>query len=85
MKVARILAIAVILAGLVSVPGANAAPSVLSFVEAEFDNTGLWGASAVAISPDGLHVYATGAHGDAVSVFSRGGGGRLSYVEEGQG
>lgn len=81
MKVARILAIAVAVTGLASVAGANAASSVLSFVEVEFDNTGLRGASDITISPDGLHVYATGAHDDAVSVFSRGGGGRLSYVE----
>ena len=46
----------------------------LSFVEAEKDGQGadgLLGASAVAVSPDGLNVYAVAERDDAVSVFSR--------------
>jgi 6-phosphogluconolactonase (cycloisomerase 2 family) len=35
------------------------------------DVTGLWGASAVAVPPDGRHAYAAGFFSSAVAVFSR--------------
>jgi DNA-binding beta-propeller fold protein YncE len=35
------------------------------------DGTGLWGASAIALSPDGRHAYAPGFFSSAVTVFSR--------------
>lgn len=44
--------------------------------------TGLKGASAVAVSPDGEHVYATGATDGTVAVFARDSGtGMLTFVE----
>jgi 6-phosphogluconolactonase (cycloisomerase 2 family) len=47
----------------------------LTFVEIHQDDTsgafGLDGAHAVAVSPDGLFVYASGADNDALTVFSR--------------
>jgi len=47
----------------------------LSFVEAQVDGAsgvaGIAGASAVAVSPDGDHVYATGENDDAIEVFDR--------------
>ncbi len=49
-------------------------PSRFPFVESEHDGTtdnGLAGASAVAVSPDGTHVYATGLGDDAVAIFTR--------------
>ena len=50
-----------------------------SFVEAERDGAGgveeLDGASAVAVSPDALHVYVAARIDDAVTVFGRSGGG----------
>ncbi|MGH2668048.1 MAG: beta-propeller fold lactonase family protein, partial [bacterium] len=58
----------------------------VAFVEAELDGVGgvegLGGASSVAVSPDGGHVYATGAADDAVAVFDRNAGtGALTFVE----
>jgi DNA-binding beta-propeller fold protein YncE len=35
------------------------------------DGTGLWGAAAVAVPPDGRHAYAAGFFSSAVSIFSR--------------
>ncbi len=45
---------------------------------------GIGGVRAVAISPDGNHVYATGEGDNAVAVFSRDGqgNGRLTFVEQ---
>ena len=42
-------------------------PGVLNFVEVQKDDT-LDGAVSVTVSPDGAHVYATGAVDDAVAV-----------------
>jgi uncharacterized repeat protein (TIGR01451 family) len=58
----------------------------LTFIERQQDGVagvdGLAGASGVAVAPDGLHVYATGANDNAVAVFARDGGtGALSYLE----
>jgi 6-phosphogluconolactonase (cycloisomerase 2 family) len=58
----------------------------LSFVEVYRDNVGgvdgLAGAEAVALSPDGRHVYVTGDVEHAVAVFRRDTAtGRLSFVE----
>jgi DNA-binding beta-propeller fold protein YncE len=38
------------------------------------DGTGLWGASAIGLSPDGRHAYAPGFFSSAVAVFVRRGG-----------
>jgi 6-phosphogluconolactonase (cycloisomerase 2 family) len=62
------------------------ATGILTFVEAEFDDAGgvdgLAGAHAVAVSPDGAHVYATGYDDGAVAVFSRDSlTGALTFVE----
>ena len=46
----------------------------LTFVEAEELSIGdapLFGASGVAVSPDGLHVYVTGRDDDGVAIFTR--------------
>ncbi len=66
----------------------TAAPDfgVLSFVEAQTDGAGgvagIAGASSVAVSPDGAHVYATGENDDAVEVFARDPGtGALTHRE----
>lgn len=86
-----ILLIAGLLAGLgtVSATGApsDTAPSapsgVLSFVEADFDSPGLNGATAVAVSPDGAHVYVASNWDDAVAVFRRDSTtGKLFFVEK---
>ncbi len=42
---------------------------------------GLDGASSVVVSPDGEHVYATGANDGAVAVFTRAGDGTISFLE----
>jgi 6-phosphogluconolactonase (cycloisomerase 2 family) len=52
----------------------DATTDALSFVEAEYaTNIGPWldGATAVAVSPDGRHVYVSAEVDDAVSVFTR--------------
>src|SRR3989442_1464249 len=64
----------------------NPATGALTFVEEDKQGTvgieGLGGASAVAVSPDGLHVYAAGTQDDSVAVFSRDGtSGALFFVE----
>ena len=58
----------------------------LTYVEIQRDSfngvDGLWGASSVALSPDGKHLYATGGQDDAVTVFSRNAmTGTLTFVE----
>jgi DNA-binding beta-propeller fold protein YncE len=58
----------------------------LTFVEMEQDGVGpvdgLHGAYAVAVAPDGLHVYVTGDEDDAVVAFARNATtGELSFVE----
>lgn len=58
----------------------------LTFVEMQQDDRngvdGLSGASSVAISPDGDHVYVTGSIDDAVAIFSRNSvTGALTFVE----
>jgi 6-phosphogluconolactonase (cycloisomerase 2 family) len=59
----------------VAVFSRNGVTGALTFVEAQFDGVGgvdgLDGADAVAISPDGAHVYVAGEFDDAVAVFSR--------------
>ena len=64
----------------------NPSTGEISFVQALFDDVdgvdGLAGATQVAVSPDGAHVYVTGAEDDAISVFSRDlASGTLSFVE----
>lgn len=59
---------------------------LVTFVERETDGAGgvdgLDGALSVAISPDGAHVYATGAYDDAIAVFERDSNtGQLNYVQ----
>jgi 6-phosphogluconolactonase (cycloisomerase 2 family) len=63
----------------------NGGTGALSHVETVRDGDpgidGLNGASAVALSPDGAHVYVAGRNDDAVAIFSRDAGtGALSYV-----
>ncbi|MGD9365928.1 MAG: beta-propeller fold lactonase family protein [Desulfobacteraceae bacterium] len=59
----------------VAVFSRNAATGQLTFVEVHKDGAGgvdgLYGARAVAVSPDGAHVYAAGYLEDAVAVFAR--------------
>jgi cysteine-rich repeat protein len=70
----------------VAVFSRNSGTGGLTFVELQRDGVGgvdgLAGASGVAVSPDGGHVYVTGAQDNAVAVFSRNGGtGALTFVE----
>jgi DNA-binding beta-propeller fold protein YncE len=70
----------------VAVFARDAGSGALTFVEAEFDGVGgvdgLDSAEGLAVSPDGLHVYVTGAIDDAVAVFARdAGSGALTFVE----
>jgi 6-phosphogluconolactonase (cycloisomerase 2 family) len=65
---------------------ASAGDTKLFFVEMEQDGVdsveGLYGAHAVAVSPDGKHVYATGNGDNAVVVFARDSAtGEIAYVE----
>jgi 6-phosphogluconolactonase (cycloisomerase 2 family) len=58
----------------------------LTFLEAHLDGVagvnGLAGASSVAVSPDGEHVYATGRFDDALAVFDRNpANGRLTFLD----
>ncbi len=67
----------------------NPATGGLTFVEAQVDRTGgvdglngLVGTSALAISPDGAHVYAASAADSAVAVFRRDSAtGGLTFIE----
>src|SRR5262249_37926604 len=64
----------------------RAGDGTLTFVEVKKDGVGgvdgIGQASGVAVSPDGAHVYVTGALDDAVAVFSRNAGtGALTFVE----
>lgn len=61
-------------------------PGFLTFVEAEFDDTagvdGIRGTRAVAITPDGNHVYASGPAEKAVAAFLRNAStGELDFVQ----
>ncbi len=72
--------------GAVSAFALDRATGSLAFVEAEFDGVagvnGIGGASAVDVSPDGRHVYATGSADDGLAVFSRDAAtGALGFVE----
>ncbi len=63
-------------------PGTGA----LAFVEVQRDGdqglTGIGGADAVAVSPDGQHVYVTGDAGDSLAAFDRNGTtGALTFLE----
>ena len=76
----------VLLFTMLAVPHVEAAPGELTFVEAIFDGVGgvdgLNGATGVAITPDGAHVYVAGLTDNAVAVFSRDAGtGELTFVE----
>jgi 6-phosphogluconolactonase (cycloisomerase 2 family) len=42
---------------------------------------GLDGAQSITVSPDGAHVYVTGALSNAMAVFERDGSGRLTFVQ----
>ncbi len=64
----------------------DASTGQLTFVEALQDGIGgvdgLEGVVAVALSPDGAHVYAAGHDGDALAVFSRDAStGQLTFVQ----
>ncbi len=53
--------------------GRDAVSGALAFHEAAFDGNGaagLGGATGVAVSPDGAHLYVTGTTDDAVAVFA---------------
>ena len=70
----------------VAVFARNGSTGRLTFVEAERDGVagadGIDGASAIAISDDGAHVYAGGANDDGLAIFSRDAtNGRLTFVE----
>jgi DNA-binding beta-propeller fold protein YncE len=71
--------------GAVAVFARNAGTGALSFVEAEQDGVagvdGLFGTEAVAVSPDGAHVYAAGTDEDAIAIFARNSvSGALTFV-----
>ena len=70
----------------VAVFGRNSTTGALTFVEIQKDGVagvdGLSGASAVVVSSDGKHVYASGSDDRAVAVFSRhSGSGALTFIE----
>lgn len=70
----------------VAVFARNRTTGALTFRQALFDNTGgvdgIDGVRALALSPDGSYLYATGNSDDAVAVFSRNKDtGELSFVE----
>jgi 6-phosphogluconolactonase (cycloisomerase 2 family) len=70
----------------VNVYARNAATGELTFVESQTDGVGgvdgLLGTAAVAVSPDGAHVYAVSASDNAVAAFSRNATtGALTFVE----
>ncbi len=59
----------------VAVFSRNSSTGQLSFVQALFNDsngvTGLFGAAGITVTPDGLHVYATGFSSNSVAAFSR--------------
>src|SRR5207253_9119382 len=70
----------------VAVFGRDATTGKLTFVEAQREGahgiTGLAGARAVTLSPDGANLYVAGTTDDALAVFSRDAAtGRLTFVE----
>src|SRR2546425_1226961 len=70
----------------VAVFGRDATTGKLTFVEAQREGangvTGLAGARAVTLSPDGANLYVAGPTDDALAVFSRDAAtGRLTFVE----
>ena len=70
----RAAALTTALAALVALFGLAvmvAAGPHLTFVEGESGSAGLESTRQATVSPDGRHVYAVGAHSDAVSVLSR--------------
>jgi 6-phosphogluconolactonase (cycloisomerase 2 family) len=74
------------LAGMGTIPAAGAPSAagagVLEFIEAKSGDLGLGGAFAVAVSPDGKHIYVAGISDDAVAAFSRNSStGKLTFVE----
>jgi cysteine-rich repeat protein len=69
----------------VAVFARDAASGALSFVELKRDQTddvtGLAGPTAVAVSPDGAHLYVASGAGDAIAIFARDAGtGELTFV-----
>lgn len=58
---------------------------LLGFLEAELDGEagvqGLQGAKGLALSPDGLHLYATGDQDERLAVFERDASGLLTFAE----
>jgi len=73
----------------VAVFSRNGGTGALTFVESKRDGVGgvvgLAGAAGVVVSPDGAHVYVTGAQDNAVTVFSRNATtGALTFVESQQ-
>ncbi|MDY7080247.1 MAG: hypothetical protein SXV54_25475 [Chloroflexota bacterium] len=79
-----------VLVGLGTIPVTSATPDaapsaasdVLLFVEAEFDSPGLDGATSVAASLDGKHVYVVSNWEDAVAAFERDSApGVLTFIE----
>src|SRR2546427_9658116 len=74
-------------AGLLQAAAGPSASSYLRFLEVQRNGsggvTGLNGATGVAVSPDGKHVYAAGELDDALAVFTRdSASGALTFVEE---
>lgn len=61
--------------GAVAAFSRNATSGALAFVEAEFDGSagvdGLAGATALALSPDGAHLYAAGTSESEIAIFAR--------------
>ena len=86
----RALGIAIALLSVVAgIAGCSSEPledSVLTFVEAHKDGVagveGLRGATSIAISPDGQHLYVTGWASNAVAAFARDAAtGALTFIE----
>jgi 6-phosphogluconolactonase (cycloisomerase 2 family) len=83
------LGVAMVLAGLAAVASAGPrrgttvlAPRLLTFVESEYDYTGVYSPTCSAVSPDGEHVYVTSEIGYNLTVFSRdASSGELEFVQ----
>lgn len=54
---------------------------VLHYIEHKVDDPGLDGAHAVAVSPDGQHVYVVSYRDDAITTFARDDAGKLTFVQ----